>query len=555
MSRLPQIGSLLEVAVTQYPQRPALAGAGGELSYRQLRAAVDRLAARLGDRAGERIAVIASNVPALVVALFAAWRAGAAAVPLSARLRSFELRRVFADAGPSAAISLAAHGGFSLAQELRALGELIPTLRSGLIVDELGEAREETTWPGGEEDRTPLDPSIAAIMYTSGTTGEPKGALMSHALGVAEGHCVAELLGERAQAASVIVVPGSHAFGLACLLCSMAAGGQAVLVDSTTSLEALVQALRRHEAPVLHGTPALFARLLKATKATDELPVRTGFTAGSSCPPGVLEELDRRQARVLNVYGMTEIGAASSCRAEDPPAVRYRTVGRPLPGYEFRVVRSGEGSGGSGGEDGVSEDGAPGKKDGLREGGDALGGGARSREGEDALGEGARSREGDRTLGEIEVRSVHVTDGYHGRPREREEAFDGEWFRTGDLGRIDAEGNLSIAGRAKEVVHIGGFNVFPAEVESFLLTHPDIGQASVIGVPHTKMGETLHAFVVPGSRAELRERDVVRFARAGIAGYKVPYGVSVVSELPLLPSGKPDRRELARGLQSHEAAV
>ncbi|MFI5010564.1 MAG: class I adenylate-forming enzyme family protein, partial [Solirubrobacterales bacterium] len=192
---------------------------------------------------------------------------------------------------------------------------------------------------------------------------------------------------------------------------------------------------------------------------------------------------------------------------------------------------------------------------GLREGEGALGEGDGSHEGEDALGEGPRSREGDRTLGEIEVRSAYVTDGYHGRPREREEAFDGEWFRTGDLGRIDAEGNLSIAGRAKEVVHVGGFNVFPAEVESFLLTHPDIGQASVIGVPHAKMGETLHAFVVPGPRAELQERDVVRFARAGIAGYKVPYGVSVMSELPLLPSGKPDRRELARGLRSHEAAV
>lgn len=512
------------------PQRPALAHAGVELNYSQLRAAVDRLAGRLGDRAGERIAVIAANVPALVVALFAAWRAGAAVVPLSARLRSFELRRVFADAQPSAAISLASHGGFSLADELRTLGELIPTLQSGIVVDELGEVREETSWPAGEAAREiapPLDPAVAAIMYTSGTTGEPKGALMSHALGVAEGHFVAELLGEYAQAASVLVVPGSHAFGLACLLCCLAGGGEAVLVDSTMSLDPLLQALRRHNAPVLHGTPALFARLLKAT---DDLPVRTGFTAGSSCPPAVLEELDRRRARVLNVYGMTEIGAASGCRAEDSPAVRHRTVGRPLPGYEFRVVRA-RGNGGSGGETGGS--------------------GA----GEEAPGAGHGSDAGDAALGEIEVRSPYVTAGYHGRPREQDEAFDGDWFRTGDLGGIDADGNLSIAGRAKEVVHVGGFNVFPAEVESFLLTHPEIGQASVVGVPHAQMGETLHAFVVPSPAAELQGHDVVRFARAGIAGYKVPYGVSVVEELPLLASGKPDRRALARSLQAHGAAV
>ena len=479
--------------MSQSPERPALAHGDTELTYRELHRAVERLAARLGERAGERVAVIAPNVPALVVALFAAWRAGATAVPLSARLRSFELRRVFADAQPSAAISTAAHGGFSLAQELDALGEQIGTLSSAIVVDELGEAREELRWPA-TESAEPLQPEVAAIMYTSGTTGEPKGALMSHALGVAEGHQLAELLGEDAQGACVLVVPGSHAFGLACLLCCLAAGGEAVLVDSTTSLQPLMQAVQRHEARVLHGSPALFARVLKATA---ELPVRTGFTAGSSCPPAVLEELDRREARVLNVYGMTEIGAASSCHPEDPPEVRHHTVGRPLPGYEFRVVDDSE----------------------------------------------------------IEVRGQYVTASYHGRPREQDEAFDGEWFRTGDLGEIDAAGNLTIAGRAKEVVHVGGFNVFPAEVESFLLTHPGVGQASVIGVPHAAMGETLHAFVVPSPDVELAGRDVVGFARAGIAGYKVPYGVSVLPELPLLASGKPDRRELARSLQAHEAGI
>jgi acyl-CoA synthetase (AMP-forming)/AMP-acid ligase II len=232
----------------------------------------------------------------------------------------------------------------------------------------------------------------------------------------------------------------------------------------------------------------------------------------------VLEELDRRHARVLNVYGMTEIGAASGCRRDDPPAVRHHTVGRPLPGYEFRVVGSGGGAGGASADD-------------------------------------RESSAGDTAPGEVEVRGPYVTAGYHGRPREHDEAFDGDWFRTGDLGQIDAHGNLSIAGRAKEVVHVGGFNVFPAEVESFLLTHPHISQASVIGVPHAAMGEALHAFVVADPRAELEGRDVVRFARAGIAGYKVPYGVSLVPELPLLASGKPDRRALARGFHAHEATV
>ncbi len=517
MPQPPQIGALLEAAVSQSPHRPALAYGEAELTYRQLHEAADRLAVRLGERAGERVAVIAANVPALVVALFGAWRAGATVVPLSARLRSFELRRVFADAQPSAAISLATHGGFSLRQELDALGERIGTLASGIVVDELGEAREELTWPA-RESAEPLDPEVAAIMYTSGTTGEPKGALMSHALGVAEGQQLAELLGEDGQEACVLVVPGSHAFGLSCLLCCLAAGGEAVLVDSTTSMQPLVQAVQRHGARVLHGSPALFARVLKTTT---ELPVKSGFTAGSSCPPKVLEELDQREARVLNMYGMTEIGAASSCRPDDLSEVRYHTVGRPLPDYEFRVVPP-------------SAEAGEGDLMGTPTGG---------------VGGGARSGDDEAALGAIEVRGPYVTAGYHGRPREQDEAFDGEWFRTGDLGGIDAAGNLTIAGRAKEVVQVGGFNVFPAEVESFLLTHPGIGQASVIGVPHAAMGETLHAFVVPSPEATLAGRDVVSFARAGIAGYKVPYGVSVLPELPLLASGKPDRRELARGLQ------
>jgi acyl-CoA synthetase (AMP-forming)/AMP-acid ligase II len=521
MPQPPQIGALLEEAVSQSPQRPAVAYGDTELTYRELHEAVGRLAARLGERVGERVAVIAPNVPALVVALFGAWRAGATVVPLSARLRSFELRRVFADAQPSAAISLAAHGGFSLARELDTLGEQIGTLSSGIVVDELGETREELRWPA-TESAEPLPGDVAAIMYTSGTTGEPKGALMSHALGVAEGRHLAELLGDHAQGACAMVAPASHAFGLACLLCCVAAGGKAVLIDSTTSLQPLRQAVHRHQAHVLHGSPALFARVLKTT---DELAVKSGFTAGSSCPPQVLEELDRREARVLNMYGMTEIGAASSCHLEDPPEVRHHTVGRPLPGYEFRVVSPGERRGMSG------------EREAPRDGdGNGLGG-------------------GDDALGEIEVRGAHVTAGYHGRPREQDEAFEGEWFRTGDLGGIDAAGNLTIAGRAKEVVQVGGFNVFPAEVESFLLTHPGIGQASVIGVPHAAMGEALHAFVVPSPEAALAGRDVVSFARAGIAGYKVPYGVSVLPELPLLASGKPDRRKLARNLQAHEAGI
>jgi acyl-CoA synthetase (AMP-forming)/AMP-acid ligase II len=461
-------------------------------TYAQLSARVDRLAAALAVGAGETVAVVAPNVPALVVGLFAAWRAGAVAVPLSARLRRFELERALADARPAAVVSTESHAGFAVAAELAAICEtLAPGPRGRITIDPGGEvvtiwdSRHSNHSPRGGEipDAPGLADDVAAILYTSGTTGEPKGALVSHALGVQMAWTVAELLGEHAEAPYGLVVPASHAFGLACLLGGVFAGACAVMVDATASLAPLLEALESSDAPVLHGSPALFTRVLRAGL---ELPLRTGLSAGSLCPPGVLEALEEHGAKVLNLYGMTELGCVSSCRLDDRPEVRHGTVGRALEGFE---VRAGAG-------------------------------------------------------GEIEVRSRFLPEGYNGRPWSEQELTADGWFRTGDLGSLKDGGNLVIAGRVKEVVHVGGFNVIPAEVESYLLTHPQVAQAAVVGVEHPVLGEALRAFVTPVPGASLRARDVIRFARQGIAGYKVPYAVELVEELPLLASGKVDRRAL-----------
>jgi fatty-acyl-CoA synthase len=414
--------------------------------------------------------------------MLATWRAGAVAVPLSARLRRFELERALANVQPASAISVRAHAGFQVAEAVAAGVRQTPAAGRLVVVDELGAVIDSS--PVARVGRSlQSDPEVAAVLYTSGSTGEPKGALVPHTLACGMARNLADLLGSDASAPYGLIVPASHAFGLGCLLAGLTSGACAVLVDATASLEPLLRSLQRHRAVVLHGSPALFARLLRAEL---KLPLSTGFTAGSLCPPEVLEAFDSRGARLMNLYGMTEIGAASAARREDPPEIRYGTVGRPLPGYELRSV-----------------------------------------------------------AGEIQVRSEYLPNGYHGRPWRRDELSADGWFRTGDLGEIDPQGNLRIAGRSKDVVHVGGFNVFPAEVEMFLLGHPLISQAAVIGVPHEPMGETLQAFVVPASGEEIDPREVVQFARAGIAGYKVPYAVKVVEELPLLPSGKADRRALA----------
>jgi acyl-CoA synthetase (AMP-forming)/AMP-acid ligase II len=188
---------------------------------------------------------------------------------------------------------------------------------------------------------------------------------------------------------------------------------------------------------------------------------------------------------------MTEIAAAACCRPDDPPAVRYTTAGSPLPGFEWHVEPSTEV---------------------VRDGG-----------------------------GELWVRGPWVTPGYFRRPEETAEAFVDGWFRTGDIGDIDDEGHVRITGRLKEVVHVAGFSVFPAEVEGFLLTHPDVAQAAVVGAPDERFGEALQAFVVPRGGAELTPTALLQYARGKIADYKLPYRVQLVAELPLLASGKPDR--------------
>jgi len=492
------VDSLLSVTASERPQHVALAYGGATLTFAELAAASDRLLKALDVEPGERVAVVAPNVPALVVCMLAIWRAGAVVAPLSARLRRFELERAFADAEPTAAVSVSAHHGFPLGREVQAVARDHSTMRAFVVVDELG-AVVDVERSGAARVAAPSGAELAAILYTSGTTGEPKGALLPHRLAEAIARNLAGLLGPDADAPYALAVPASHAFGLDCLISGIAAGATAVLVDMGTSIDPLIRALSRHDAPVLHGTPPLFRRLLRTGA---QLRVRTGFVAGSRCPPELLAALDQRGARILNLYGMTEIGAGASCRADDPAQTRYRTVGRALRGYELRV--------------------APGAEPAA--------------------------------AGEIQVRSPYLPSGYHARPWGGEELTDDGWFRTGDLGEFDAAGNLMIAGRAKDVVHVGGFNVFPAEVEAFLLTHPAIAQAAVIGVPHPALGEALQAFVVPAEDAGLEPREVINFARAGIAGYKVPYTVHVEDELPLLPSGKPDRRALAGVAAAEEVA-
>jgi HIP---CoA ligase len=483
------IDRLLEEAVERHPDRPALASGDAVLDYRELGDLAEQLertirrAAKGAELRGARIAFVAPNTPLLVAGLFATWRLGAVAVPLSARLRERELEQMLGDAEPLVVFSVSSHMGYSFAELLPRLLPGLSSVRTCLLAASSGEVESELEGVG-RGDPEPLGEEIAAILYTSGTTGNPKGVLVKHLRELETARFLAGTLGLGADDPAGLVVPISHAFGLTCMLTTIAAGAEGILVESTFSPAPLLRALEARSATVLHGSPTLFVSLLKTRP--EGLPgIRTGLVAGAPAPPELMERLDSTGMRILNCYGLTESGAATCCRPDDPPARLYETCGRAIPGYELRV-----------------------------------------------------------TGGELELRGRYLTPGYFRRAEETAQAFRDGWFRTGDLATIE-QGYLRIVGREKEIVHVGGFNVVPAEVEAVLLAHPEVANAAVVGVPDERMGEALKAFVALRPGSEATAGSLIGFARSRIAGYKVPYAIELLPELPLLPSGKPDRRALA----------
>lgn len=477
----------------------AVAWPGGVMTWSDVEAAAGRLADILSAtvRRGQRVGILSPNAPALLAGLFATWRLSAVAVPLNVRWRSYELERVLRDADLTAILAIPSYQGYDFAGAIAGIRPSVPGLSRVVLVDASGAVLDAGT-DETSDLADPLDPEIAALLYTSGTTGEPKGALITHRSEVDGARMMGGVLGIGGDDVVVFVIPIAHAFGLTTCLAALGAGCRIVLVDSSFSPGRLVDAVADHRATVLHGSPTLFAGLHKI-RATGLKSLRTGFVAGAASSPDLLRAVDNAGLRVLNLYGMTEIGGASCCRAEDPPVVRYTTAGRPLPGYTLRV---------NGGVE-----------------------------------------------GEVQVRGPYVTPGYFRRPADTSAAFDEGWFRTGDLGSIDEDGNLHISGRAKDLINVAGLNVSPAEVEALLMTHPDVMQVAVMGVPHPTMGEVLEAFVVARPASRLMPRDILQFARRRIAGYKLPYAIRMLPELPLLATGKPDRAALARIRTEDDHAV
>ncbi|SFW48421.1 long-chain-fatty-acid--CoA ligase [Amycolatopsis australiensis] len=492
------VGGLLTRAAATWPEHPAVreTGTGHGLTYAELAAAAQVQAGRLADagvRPGDRVALRLPTSVDFAVAFFAALRAGAIVVPLSPQAPGPELEKLLGHSGAKVVISRDADaplpGGVSV-------------LTPGSDPD--GVAESADAGRAGED--------IAVISYTSGTTGPPRGVMLSHRALLAN---LAQLDGIEGVLTHddrvLITIPLFHVYGLGPgLLHAVSAGATAILSERFEAQRTLDDCAA-HGVTTIAGVPTMYAEFaaLGAGELREKLATVRRMTSGAApLHPKVLTAI--REATGLDVYegyGLTECApVVTSTLVTGYP--KPGSVGRPLPGIELRLVDS------DGTDQAVPLD--PDDVDDVFEA-----------EGETGL---------------VSIRGANLFSGYwpdgdHGPDAEG-------WFRTGDVGYLDTDGDLHLVDRANDLIIVNGFNVFPREVEEVIGQLPEVAEAAVVGVVDERSGEAVKAFVVPAAGASLSEQQVVEHCAAHLAGYKVPHAVEFAESLPHSATGKLRRLRL-----------
>lgn len=475
---------LLDAQCNLRPMAPAFSDtAGNNWSYRALSTACDALGAELMARgvvAGDRVVVLAENCCAAVAALFACSRIGAVAVPVNARMRESEVRRILDHARPAALLASTEVSKEAMVHANRLDGELIEGA--------WGQLHLAQPFPSNPQD----NPELAVLLYTTGTTGDPKGVMLSHTNMRFGGKTSAQLRGMTEDDVIYGVLPITHVFGLASVVTAAIFAGAQVRLEARFAPAKLYQALQ-DGVTLLSAVPQMHALLMQYTheQGFDKLQGGALRYVSSGAAPLDPDWKHRAEAfygvALQNGYGMTESTAgisATRSRIGNPDI----SVGPALPGVEICLDAKVEG------------------------GGDGL--------------------------GEVLTRGPHVMLGYYRNHQETERAVSADgWLRTGDLGRINDQGLLNIEGRAKELIIHGGFNVFPPEVEAALNAHPQVVQSAVVG--RLKGGdEQVLAFVQVAVGDSLDVEVLRAFVAERLSGYKRPAQIVTATSLPAAPTGK-----------------
>jgi acyl-CoA synthetase (AMP-forming)/AMP-acid ligase II len=504
------IPSVVHAAAQAFGAQEALVEGDTRLSFVDVESAAGRVARALvasGIEAGDRVALWAPNSAAWILASFGIYSAGAVLVPINTRFKGEEARHLLQTSQARTLITVTDF----LDTDFLGLLEGVPSadgiderivmtgpVRPGAVGwDEFLGRADGVAADAVVAREAAIDPDdVSDLIFTSGTTGAPKGAMLTHGASVRTYVQWTEAVGLRQGDRYMVVYPFFHTGGLksgvlACMLKGATIVPQAVF-DVPTVMRLVVQ----ERISILPGPPTVFLSILNHPDfhQFDLSTLRASVTGAATVPVEVIRRMraDLHLETIVTGYGLTETtGTVSMCRHDDPLEVVATTVGRPLDGTEVRVFD----------DDGV--DAPPGQP------------------------------------GEIVVRGFNVMKGYFNNAVATAEAIDVDgWLRTGDIGTIDDAGYIRITDRKKDMFIVGGFNAYPAEIEGIMLQHTGISQVAVVGLPDERLGEVGAAFVVARSGQTIDESEVIAWCRERMANYKVPRHVQTVESLPLNPSGK-----------------
>jgi fatty-acyl-CoA synthase len=510
------IGDNLDRTAALFPDRDAMVevASGRRWSYREFVAGVDALALGLLDAGlvkGDRVGIWSPNQASWTLVQYATAKIGAVLVNINPSYRTHELQYVLNQAGIRMLVAAAAFKSSDYAAMIEQVRPNCPALQRVVLLDSPEWDALANANAGGDRGElaaaqanlSPDDP--INIQYTSGTTGFPKGATLSHHNILNNGYFVGELCGYTEEDRICIPVPFYHCFGMVMGNLAATSHGAAMIIPAPAFDPKLtLAAVAAERCTSLYGVPTMFiAELAEEDFESYELSsLRTGIMAGSPCPVEVMKQVVSRMGmtEVQICYGMTETSPVSTqTRADDSLERRVSTVGRVLPHVEVKIIDP---------ETGLT----------VPRG----------------------------TPGELCTRGYSVMLGYWEEPDKTAEAIDAaRWMHTGDLGIMDSDGYLNITGRIKDMVIRGGENIYPREIEEFLYTHPDVLDAQVVGVPDERYGEELCAWIRMRPGAEPLSTEAVReFAAGKLAHYKIPRYIQIVDEFPMTVTGKVRKVEM-----------
>ena len=495
---------ILAATTGKYPDKVAAICEDEECTYRELSERVRRFSAELRERfdvgPDDRVAILMPNCLEFIVVYLGIVRTGAVALPVNIRLKAPEIEFILKDAGVR---MLVAHSQTWVKgkEALAGLPDVEKVVSVGFTDDGSVGYDDLMTGNAPDFDVPRMSGSdVAAIIYTSGTTGLPKGAMLTHDNLIFNSYSCVAGFGFRHEEVHLVVVPLFHVTGLNTILITSLRIGSTLVISAKTGPADIIRLIEKHRVNTFFGVPTTYVMFVasKRIAEADLSSARIFVYSGAPMPPDTIRKLRELfpNLALVNLYGLTETTSVTTVLPSEEAENRIESVGKAVPDLELQVIDD----------------------------------------------EGQALPPGQ--VGELCVRGRSVLKGYFNRPEATQEAFLGEWFRTGDYAALDEEGYVFLKGRKKEMIIVAGENVYPVEVENAICSNEKVLEAAAVGVDHPVMGQVVKAAVAPKPGCTLSPAEVKRHCTERLASFKVPHVVEILDRLPRNPSGKVVKREL-----------